>query len=79
MKKLSAAILALCMLITPVLSLAEVTQETLEGIYKGDALGYVEVLDGDALLLRRELVAAEDVPDAGVNYYFGRIIKRFAA
>ena len=48
-------------------------------VYKGDALGYVEVLDGDALLLRRELVAAEDVPDAGINYYFDKIIKRFAA
>ena len=48
-------------------------------VYKGDVLGYVEVLDGDALLLRRELVAAEDVPDAGINYYFDKIIKRFAA
>jgi len=48
-------------------------------VYQGDVLGYVEVLDGDALLLRRELVAAEDVPDAGIGYYFGRIIKRFAA
>ena len=40
MTKLFAAMLALCMLMTPVLSLAEVTPETLEGIYKGDALGY---------------------------------------
>ena len=48
-------------------------------VYKGEVLGYVEVLDGDALLLRRDLVAAEDVPDAGINYYFNRIIKRFAA
>ena len=39
MTKLFAAMLALCMLMTPVLSLAEVTPETLEGIYKGDALG----------------------------------------
>ena len=48
-------------------------------VYRGDVLGYVEVLDGEALLLRRELVAAEDVPDAGIRYYFSRIIKRFAA
>jgi len=48
-------------------------------VYSGDVLGYVEVLDSDALLLRRELVAAEDVPDAGISYYFSRIIKRFAA
>lgn len=48
-------------------------------VYRGDTLGYVEVLDGDALLLRQELVAAEDVPDAGISYYLGKIIKRFAA
>ena len=48
-------------------------------VYRGDVLGYVEVLDGEALLLRRELVAAEDVPDVGISYYFSRIIKRFAA
>ena len=48
-------------------------------VYKGDVLGSVEVLDGDALLLRCELVAAEDVPDAGISYYFDRIIRRFAA
>ena len=48
-------------------------------IYKGDVLGYVEVLEGDSLLLRRKLVAAEDVPDAGISYYFSKIIKRFAA
>lgn len=48
-------------------------------VYKGDSLGYVEILDGDSLLLRRELIAAEDVPDAGIEYYFDRVIKRFAA
>ncbi len=57
-----------------------VTDEDISApVYKGDILGYVEVLDGDALLLRQELVAAEDVPDAGISYYFSRIIKRFAA
>lgn len=57
-----------------------VTDESIAApVYKGDILGYVEILDGNALLLRRELVAAEDIPDAGLEYYFGRIIKRFAA
>lgn len=40
MKRLLAVILALGMLIMPVLSCAETTQETLEGIYKGDQLGF---------------------------------------
>ncbi len=48
-------------------------------VYKGDSCGYVEILDGDALLMRRELVAAEDIPDAGISYYFNRISRRFAA
>ena len=48
-------------------------------VYKGDVLGRVEVLEGDALLLEMDLVAAEDVPDAGISYYFDRIMKRFAA
>lgn len=57
-----------------------VTDETISApVYAGDVLGYIEVLDGDALLLRRDLIAGEDIPDAGIDYYFRRIIKRFAA
>lgn len=48
-------------------------------VYRGDSLGYVEILDGGALLIRQELVASEDIPDAGIGYYFDRIVKRFAA
>jgi len=56
-----------------------VDEEISAPIYKGDVMGYVEVLDGEALLMRRKLVAAEDVPDAGISYYFDKIINRFAA
>lgn len=57
-----------------------ITDENISApVYKGDILGYVEVLEDGALLLRRALVAAEDIPDAGISYYFNRIIKKFAA
>lgn len=57
-----------------------ITEENISApVYKGESLGYVEILDGDALLMRCQLVAAEDIPDAGISYYFNRILRRFAA
>ncbi len=44
----------------------------------GDVCGYVDVLDGDALLVRFDLAAAERIDAAQVDYFLGRIIRRFA-
>lgn len=57
-----------------------VTEETVSApVTRGDSMGYVEVLEGNSLLMRCELVAAEDIPDAGIRFYFDKIIGRFAA
>ncbi len=48
-------------------------------IAEGTELGHIEVLDGDALLCTCPLLAAEDMPGAGIRFYFEKLAERFAA
>ena len=47
-------------------------------IEAGEVCGYVDVLDGDALLTRFDLTAAEHIDAAQIDYFLGRVIRRFA-
>ena len=47
-------------------------------IEAGEICGYVDVLDDTALLVRFDLVAAQRIDAAQVDYFLGRVIRRFA-
>lgn len=48
-------------------------------VYKGTQLGNVEIVDEDgAFIANCPLVAAYDLPDAGIDFYFGKVIRRFS-